>query len=414
MNGGALGGWLAIALVLGGAAAVSFTVGAQQVEPAPGFALVSTGFEDGVQGEPVAFTLEQYRGQVVVLDFMAVACTTCRVVTEDVLKPLHARHPDIAVLSIDTWSDPGSGNVFGGESDADLVRLQQQTEVPWRHARDTDQVYLKYAAWSLPKLAVVDAEGQLVYSKVGAQRLERVEAAVEAAQVGAATPVPSLRLGVLGLALVAGLACVFTPCGVGLLPAYLALLLEDGARRLPAQRVPKALAGGLAAAVGIAAVYAVLAAVAWLAADALRAALPWLGPLLGLALFGLGVAALAGADWSGVTRRLPVRIDGRRGFLAFGAAYAVAGFACTGPLFLPLLLAAFAQGTGTGLMALGLYTGAVAAVVVAAALAVAWGGQTVLRRALAHAAALHRVGAVVLAGGGLYLAWYAAHAYGWL
>lgn len=409
----ALGGWLAIALVLGGAAALSWTAGARHEGPAPDFTLTSTGHEDGVQGEPVTFSLSDYRGQVVVLDFMAVTCTSCRTVTEEVLKPLHERHPDVVILSIDTWADPGSGNVFGGETDADLVRLQRETDVPWRHARDTDQVYRTYTAWSLPKLAVVDAEGHVVYSKVGAQSLPRVEAAVEAAKLGDATPLPSLRLSVLAFAFVAGLACVFTPCGVGLLPAYLTLLLEDGARHAPGRRLRRALGGGLAAASGIAAVYAALAVAAWAAADALRAAMPWLGPVLGLLLFGLGVAALAGADWSALTRRLPA-IDGRKGFAAFGVAYGLAGFACTGPLFLPLLLEAFLDGATTGLLALLLYTGAVAFVVVAGALLVAWGEQAWLRRALANAAAVHRVGAAVLALGGLYLAWYAARAYGWL
>jgi cytochrome c biogenesis protein CcdA/thiol-disulfide isomerase/thioredoxin len=410
----ALGGWLAIALLLGIFAGVSWTFGAQRGGPAPDFTLTSTGYEDGFLGDPFVFSLSDYRGETVVLDFMAVTCTSCRAVTEEVLKPLHARHPDLVILSIDTWSDPGAGNPFGGETDADLIRLQQETDVPWRHARDTDSVYRKYDAWGLPKLAVVDPDGNLVYAKAGSQSLDRVEAAVAAADLGSATPLPSLRLSVLGFAFVAGLACVFTPCGIGLLPAYLALLVEDGARSPAARRVPRALAGGLAAAAGIAAVYGLLALAAWAASDALRAALPWLGPLLGLLLFGLGVAALAGADWSGLVRRLPLRVDGRRGFAAFGVAYGAAGFACTGPLFFPLLLEAFAHGARTGALALLLYTGAVAAVLVAAAGVVAWSGPTVLRPVLRHAAAIHRAGAVVLALGGLYLAWYSAHAYGLL
>lgn len=414
MRNSALGGWLAIALLLGVAAGLSWTLGAQRGGPAPEFTLTSTGYEDGALGDPVTFSLSDYRGQTVVLDFMAVACTSCRAVTEEVLKPLQERNPDVVILSIDTWSDPGSGNVFGGETDEYIIRLQQDTDVDWRHARDTDNVYRTYTAWSLPKLAVVDPEGNLVYAKAGTQSLDRVEAAVEAAELGSATPLPSLRLSVLGFAFVAGLACVFTPCGIGLLPAYLALLVEDGARQPAIRRVPRALFGGLAAAAGIAAVYGAFALVAWAAADSLRAAMPWLGPVLGLLLFGLGITALAGADWSGLVRRLPMRIDGRRGFAAFGMAYGIAGFACTGPLFLPLLLEAFGDSAGTGFLALALYTGAVAAVLVAAAVTVAWGGQALLRGLLRHATAVHKVGALVLALGGLYLAWYSAHAYGLL
>lgn len=408
----AWGGWLAIALLLATAGGISLAGALRSVDPAPSFTLTSTGFEDGVLGDPVAFSLADYQGHVVVLDFMAVACTSCRAVTEEVLKPLAAAHPDLVLLSIDTWSDPGAGNPFGGESDADLIQLQQATNVPWRHARDTDQVYVKYAAIALPKLAVVDPDGNLVYAKAGSQDLERIEAAVQAAKVGAATPVPALRLGLGGLAFVAGLACIFTPCGIGLLPAYFALLVEDGARQPAPRRLARALGGGALATLGIVAVYAGVAAVAWGASGALRAALPWLGPVLGLVLAALGVAALAGADWSRLLGRWTNAVDGRRGFAAFGVAYALAGLACTGPLFLPILLTGFSTGVGTGATVLLLYTGAVALVVVAAAALAALGEATLLRRLLLRGAALHRASAAILVAGGLYLTWYSAKAYG--
>lgn len=412
-----LDAWLVLALVLGGFAAATLASPAERAGPAPPFSLVSTGFENGTMGEPTSFSLADYRGKTVLLDFMAVTCITCRAVTEDVLKPLHERHPDLVILSIDTWSDPGaSGGVsLGGETDADVIRLQQQEGVPWRHARDTDQVYLKYAAISLPKLAVVDPDGDLVYAKAGPQSLARVEAAVSAATANQAVPIPQLQIGFVGFAVLAGLACVVTPCGVGLLPAYLGLLLEDGKRSAAGRRVARAVAGGATAAAAIVALYAVLAVAAWAAGDALRAGLPWLGPVLGLAIFALGAAAFFGADWSGVSRRLGLgRVDARTGFAGFGVAYGLAGFACTGPIFLPVLVAGFAVGPGTGLAVFAAYTAAVAGVIVGAALAVAAGEGQLLRRIAAGSRSLHRISAAVLALGGLYLAWYAAHAYGFL
>ena len=412
--------WLTLAVVLGAFAAITIAAPAQEAGPAPPFTLTSTGYEDGALGEPVEFSLSDYRGKTVVLDFMAVACTTCRAVTDDVLRPLHAEHPDVVILSIDTWSDPaaGGGIDFGGETDEDLVRLQRQEGVPWRHARDTDQVYLKYAAVTLPKLAVVDPDGDLVYSKAGPQSLARVEAAVQAAEAGSAVPTPQLQVGLTGFAVLAGLLVLVTPCGIGLLPAYLGLLVEQGAHTAPARRAGRAAVGGAVAALGIVALYAVLALLAWLAGDALRAALPWLGPGLGLGLFALGAAAFFGADWSGALRRLGLGrlggLDARRGFAAFGAAYGLAGFACTGPVFLPVLVAGFAAGAGLGFAVFAAYTGAVALGLMAAALLVAAGEGALLRRLADRARAVHRVSAAVLALGGLYLAWYAAHAYGLL
>lgn len=411
--------WLALAVALGAFAAVTLAAPVEEAGPAPPFTLTSTGYEDGTLGEPQTFSLADYRGKTVVLDFMAVACTTCRTVTDEVLRPLHEEHPDVVILSIDTWSDPGAGGGvdFGGETDADIIRLQQQEGVPWRHARDTDQVYLKYAAVTLPKLAVVDPDGDLVYAKAGPQSLARVEAAVLAAEGGSALPAPQLQVGLVGFAVLAGLLVLVTPCGIGLLPAYLGLLVEQGASSPPARRVTRAAAGGAVAALGIVALYAVLALAAWAAGDALRAALPWLGPALGIGLFALGAAAFLGADWSAVARRLGLGsgwLDARRGFAAFGAAYGLAGFACTGPVFLPVLVAGFAAGAGLGLAVFAAYTGAVALGLMAAALLVAAGEGALLRRLAGHAAAVHRVSAAVLALGGLYLAWYAAHAYGLL
>jgi cytochrome c biogenesis protein CcdA len=415
--------WVALGFLLAVAAGATLTDAWRSDGRAPDFSLVSTGYENGTMGEPQAFRLSQYEGRTVVLDFMAVACTTCRTVTEEVLKPLAADHPDVVILSIDTWSDPGSGNTIG-ETDQDLIRLQQQTGVPWRHARDTSGVYVDYSAVILPKLAVVDPDGYVVYSKTGAQDLDRMEEAVVAAEASTAGPVPALRVGLFGFAFVAGLACVFTPCGVGLLPAYIGLLVERGGQAAPARRVARALGGGVQAALGIVAVYGVLALLFLAFGPALRPLVPWLAPVLGLGLAVLGLLALRGTSWAFLQRRLPRWSVGGRaagpdgsfetdaGFLAFGAAYGLAGFACTGPLFLPILLLSFAEGAHYGLTALALYTLAVAGVVVAVAALVALGGQTRAGAMLAGAPWVHKASAAILVLGGLAVAWYGAHAYG--
>ncbi|HUR25581.1 MAG TPA: cytochrome c biogenesis protein CcdA [Candidatus Thermoplasmatota archaeon] len=412
--------WVALGLVLTLALGATLSGAWRTDGPAPDFALVSTGYENGTMGEPQAFRLSQYHGRTVVLDFMAVACTTCRTVTEDVLKPLARAHPDVVVLSIDTWSDPGSGNMVG-ETDRDIVQLQRQTGVWWRHARDTDGVYVDYAAVILPKIAVVDPDGTLVYSDTGSQDAARLEAAVVAAQARTAGPIPALRVGLYGFAFVAGLACVFTPCGVGLLPAYIGLLVERGGAAGPARRVARALGGGVQAAFGIVAVYAVLALLFLAFGPALRPLLPWLAPVLGLGLAVLGVLALRGTGWAFLPPRGTVfassagaRAGAVSGFAAFGAAYGLAGFACTGPLFLPILLLGFAAGPGYGLAALGLYTLAVAGVVLAVAALVALGEQTRAGALVAGAPWVHKASAAILAVGGLAVAWYGAHAYGLL
>ncbi|MCA1810453.1 MAG: hypothetical protein LC623_00375, partial [Halobacteriales archaeon] len=293
------GMWLLLALLLVLPAGATLYDAVHADTPAPPFHLVSTGFENGVMGPRVPFGLEDYRGKTLVLDLMAVSCTACRYVTADVLAPLHATYGgrgDFALLSVDAWADPAVAGdprlgYAGGESEGSLVELQRSSGVPWRHALDTDQVWQKYSAVSLPRVVVIDAAGHVVLDHVGSPSRAQVEAAVRQSLAGQATPVPVLRLGLAGLAFVAGAAAVLTPCTVGLLPAYLALLLRPASGPSPARRV---LRGGLAAAAGIVTVYAALALAFALAGDALR---PWLsraGPVVGAAMVVAGLAAALG------------------------------------------------------------------------------------------------------------------------
>jgi cytochrome c-type biogenesis protein len=401
------GMWLLLAVLLAVPAATTLYHAARVDTPAPPFHLTTTGYQGGAQGPPANVSLEGYRGRTLVLDLMAVSCTACRYVTEDVLKPLQAEHgtrPDFAILSVDAWADPAVAGdpalgYAGGESAAALLQLQKQTGAPWPHALDTDHVWQSYSAVSLPRIVVIDATGHVVLDHLGAPSRAQVEAAVTQSLAGQATPVPVLRLGLAGLAFVAGAAAVFTPCTVGLLPAYLALLLR------PAAAGGRVLRGGLAAAAGIVTVYALLAVAFALAGDALRPQLPKAGPVVGAAMVVAGLAALLGKGpgWMG---RLADRVDGRRGFYLFGLAFGLAGFGCTGPLFLPILLAGFSQGTGAGFLAFLLYAGAVTLLVLGAAAAVAAGLDGRLRRLLAHARAVQAAAGALMAAAGAYLVWY--------
>lgn len=397
--------WLAVlAIVLVAGAGLAAFVTAPRTQTAPAFSLTNTAWENGNQTTPVGFTLEDYRGQVVVLDFMAVACTSCRIVTEQVLKPLHAAgHANVTILSIDTWADPATGNVFGGETEANLIRLQQEENVSWRHALDTDEVYRKYAAVALPKLVVVDPDGRIAFVASGSMSFGSVQAAVLAARDGevqASLPQSSLY----GLAAAAGLASFFAPCAIGLLPAYLGVLLNT--------KEANPLVGGLKVTAGMVAGYAavVLALVAavLLGADAtLRDVLPELELVMGGLLAILGILLLAGFDWSRLARLLHrATPDGRRGLVAFGVGYAVASVACTGPILLPILVA----GLSRGLLGLGVvfavYAASLALFLLVATFAIAGGKRAGAEFLVRHAAAVSRASAVFILAGGLYLIWF--------
>ncbi len=373
-------------------------------QTAPDFTLTSTGFENGTQGAPVVFNLTDYRGQTVLLDFMGVTCSSCRILTDQVLFPLHERYgnrTDFVIVSVDVWA----GRF--GETEEELIKLQQSEGTPWRHALDTDNVFTKYKTYELPKITVIDPAGRIVFDGIGIPPLGRVDAAVQESFVGQAEAVPVLTVGILGLAFIAGVASVFSPCSIGLLPAYLGFLLRDDPAEARLRRERRAIAGGLATTGGIVTVYAAIAVLLAVFGSALRPYVPLLAPVVAVLLIVLGILMFAGFDWSILTRRIGVgQADGRRGFFVFGIGYGTAAFGCTGPVFVPILLAAFLEGTLTGVAAFALYTVAVAAVVITAAILVAAGRRSALNAIQARTAVISKISAALLVAAGAYLLWF--------
>jgi thiol-disulfide isomerase/thioredoxin len=176
--------WLAL-LLLVALAALGSALAPKARADAPDFLLASTGVEGGEWTGPQTFTLSQHRGRVVVLDLMAVRCTPCRAVTDEVLLPLWREvgaRSDVAFLSVDVWADPRvDAFVPGIETEASLRRLQNETGVPWRHALDSDLVWQSYGAEEgLPKVVVVDRWGRVAAAWSGEVRLDEVRDAVRA------------------------------------------------------------------------------------------------------------------------------------------------------------------------------------------------------------------------------------------
>lgn len=401
-----------------------YRAGLQTIAEAPAFTLTSTGYENGTFGNATEFSLSDYRGQTVLIDFMAIACESCRHVERNVLEPMwrELRHePDFVLLSIDTWADPDTGQdfLFGGETTERLAAFQQDHGHDWRHAIDTDDVWQKYNAIALPKLAVIGPEGQIIAEWTGQPAIEDVRAAVEKGRAGEAPAGEVFRLDLppglllIGLALVAGGASFFAPCSVGLIPAYMGFLLQGAKGQERAQRTLTTLRAGLLTASGIVSVYAALAVVLWLLGlmgynQQIQAALPALSPIMAGILILFGVLMFYKVSWDWLAKRIGLgSVDGRRGFYTFGVGYGLAAFGCTGPIFLPVLLAGFLAGPATGFFVFLAYASAIAAFVFVAAVLVATGHQTRLRSMLAKTEIITKVSASLLIGAGLYLLWFA-------
>lgn len=372
----------------------------QQEGRAPQFTVTTTGFIEGSnETEPLTFTFpDDFHGEVVVLDFMAVNCASCRFVTPRVLAPLEAEYgnrTDFQILSIDGWAGRA------GETTSTLIGWQEEENAPWPHALDTDGVMQKYSVIALPTLMVIDKDGDIVFNHNGVADKNDVEAAVLAAFDGKANNVQFLQVGLIGLAFFAGLASFFAPCSVGLVPAYMGLLLKEK------PGMPQMLRAGLVTAGGIVSLYAVLALLFWLLADQLLPIVPKLGIAMGILLILFGLLMLKGFDWEWLSKKFGMgKVDGRKGFYMFGLGYGLASFGCTGPIFLPILLAGFARNTGMGLIVMLVYSAAVASFALLAAYLVGAGQQTRLRSILSRTVLITRIAAVLMIAGGAYLIWF--------
>lgn len=128
----------------------SIQVGTGLGEYAPNFNLTS------VEGEK--FNLKEYRGQVVILDFMATWCGPCKLEMEH-LKNVHSSYSknEIKIISID---------VSPNEGDKQIKNFKEEYEAGWIFASGP-KVGLEYKVTGIPTLYIINAEGKIVYKKVG-------------------------------------------------------------------------------------------------------------------------------------------------------------------------------------------------------------------------------------------------------
>lgn len=125
------------------------SVPAQEV--APDFTLTDI---DGVE-----FSLGDYRGKVVLLDFFDTLCGECR---EEIphLKSLHVEFgDDLVIISISVS--------LSFDTVEKLQQFRNEHEIDWILARDTIGIYDDYDAQYIPTLVIIDQEGYIQQRHVG-------------------------------------------------------------------------------------------------------------------------------------------------------------------------------------------------------------------------------------------------------
>jgi peroxiredoxin len=119
-------------------------------------------------GEEVS--LEDYRGQLVLMDFWATWCPPCRSLMEEELAPLHARYED------------EEGFILIGISDEDAptqLPFAEEHDYHWKKVIDAESAAGQaYGVRGIPFLVLVDEEGTILVAGSGWAVIEEVKAAL--------------------------------------------------------------------------------------------------------------------------------------------------------------------------------------------------------------------------------------------
>lgn len=399
-----------VALASGAAAAfVYFVPDVNEAERAPDFTIQT------VRGGP--WTLSEHRGELVVIDLMAVDCASCRI-TEKAMLELDRLRPNVTIISVDVWSAPPA-NEDEAYLDAHMVKLN----ATWAYGMDTDDVLFKYNGFEISKVVVIDRDGYQTWSAVGGIDVAPILAALDAAEAGTATPERNLQLGLTGFAVFAGVASFFAPCAFPLLPGYMAYSLSlgrtDKNSKDPGGRVRDALAPGLSAAGGIFVVYGLLGLLVAAFGGAASRALPYMQPAVGLVAIGLGVALVAGFSMERVVAPMQRGIDKLRrritgaesegtlaGYFSYGVGYGAAAAGCVAPVFLQLVLTAVAVGAVTGFKVFLVYAGVSAALMVLATIIAVKARTWLQKRTGVLVRVVNRASGAIMILAGIYLIWF--------
>lgn len=204
-----------------------------------------------------------------------------------------------------------------------------------------------------------------------------------------------------------GLVAAVNPCGLPMLPAYLALF-TGGSTTPDGARVARSLLSGAGVSAGFVVVFGVLGLVVESGVQLVGGWLPWVMLVVALAMTAVGVLTLAGR---GPSLHLPTpRVRPGRSALAmvgYGAAYAIGSLSCSLPLFLAAVGGSFTRrGAWAGLSTYLAYALGMGLFVTAAAVVTTTVGATALRHVRAASRWLPAVSGLVLTASGAYLAYY--------
>ncbi len=220
----------------------------------------------------------------------------------------------------------------------------------------------------------------------------------------------------LSFAFASGIFLLLSPCGIPMLPAFLAYYLggaqgagsvSGGAGRSTAVSIGRGFVGGVVASAGALSVLGVVVALGVVAGAAVKDRFIDLELVGGILVIGLGLWFISGRD---LAFAVPVKASGKPGILglyAFGGLYALVASGCSFAIVLGVVVLAVAAPTFLGSVAVfGAFGLGFTLLLVIVTVAAATASQGVLSRIRSVVPYLKRGGGAVMVAIGLYLIYY--------
>ena len=404
------------------------------IKKAPGFKVTDT--EGNIR------TLDDYRGKVLLLDFMSLSCVSCKQV-EEILKDIVDEYDkdEFEILSID---------ILQSDSNQMLRDHWAEQGLKWPVARDTDDMKVKYQVQEIAYLMLIDKKGYLVYEYLGAPEKGDLKDEIQSAIEGRSTAFNVEQTPIYILAIVGGIVTFFSPCSFPMLPGYIAFYLqkdlaiaaetakddtesEKAKEKRKKKAIRRAFGSGTVTAVGIVIVFTTIGLITLMATSAINEYLPVLQPIIGALLIVLGILMFTNLQYNKIIqpfqnmyrsiseKRAKAKEDSQAdpeasgktddssnrkfytGLFTYGLGYGAAAAACTFPVFLSTILGAIALPTMLeSMVVIFLYIISMVILMITVTVSIAWLGQSAAQKLSAYTGHIKKIGAVVLILVGLW------------
>jgi len=344
---------------------------------APNFEMISlnrTGIESNYTNDTGWFELEEHRGKVVILDFMAHDCLACHGVQAHLEENMPIWNEmdseyELLIVAVGAWYNEPFNYLntsddkyhvpyyFTGKGSVESVIVNETTRGDLREY---------YNALTIPVVYVIDHEGYLIAKNTGTGlEWNEFDSAVELALNGNAedlrfglSKVDSSMIGFFTLGLLLSVLVYFSPCAFPVLPSFITYYLSLGSREeeLIEQgkltgKMPKAWVIGLLSGLGMWTFFLFIGIIAVIMGEAFEKSgiisqiaftIAVLLVILGFFMLTGGTAHLMGwvqkliDKWS--TTENDETFTPRRNMYLYGIGYAAASIDCTAAAVLPFII----------------------------------------------------------------------------